>query len=230
MEISEIQMGTKLELEAYDEKGNKLEFILVSEYEWHIGNKTIMIAAPIYEGIVYPLRLGAEINVYFIKRTGYEYELFLFKAIVSGREINENIPLLKIDAVSEVEKVQRRQYYRMGCSLPVRFRIVDSDNNTDREDVKFRNTIAVNLSGGGICLLLEEIIDIGRRIECELFNEDNFKIKFLGKVTRYEESMLESKYKYKAGIIYININNSDREAVVKFIFNEQRKLRKKGLI
>ena len=230
MKVSELQPGTKLELELCDEEGKKLDYSLVSEFEWLVDSKTLMIAAPIHEGVIYPLRIRTTINVYFIRKAGWEYELYLFKAIISGREMNENIALLRIAVISDIERVQRRQYFRLGCSLPVKFRVVESMNEMVNESIQFRKTIADNLSGGGICLLLEDKLDVGKLVECEITTGEKKEVKFFGKVIRYEKSELEGKFKYEAGIVYIKINNNDREAVVKYIFNEQRKLRKKGLI
>ena len=78
--------------------------------------------------------------------------------------------------------------------------------------------------------MLEEKVEVGKLVECEVFTSQDKKVRFFGKVIRYERSELEGRFKYEAGIAYIKINDNDREAVVRYIFNEQRKLRKKGLI
>ena len=230
MEISELQIGTKLELELRDEEGKKLDQSLISEFEWLVDPKTLMIAAPIHEGEIYPLRNGTIINIYFVHKAGKEYELYSFNAIISGREMSEKIALLKIGVISEIERIQRRQYYRLGCSMPVKFRVVESMSEIVNGSIPFRKTIASNLSGGGICLLLEDRLEVGKLVECEIATEENKEVRFFGKVIRYDNSQLDGRFKYEAGIAYIKINNNDREAVVKYIFNEQRKLRKKGLI
>ncbi len=230
MEISALQIGTKLEVELCDDEGKKLNFNLISEFEWLIDSKTLMVAAPIHEGVIYPLHIGRIIKIFFIIKTGLEYELFSFKASISGREMSENIALLKIEVIGEVEKVQRRQYFRIGCSLPVKFRVVDSMNEKINEGIQYRKTIASNLSGGGLCLLLEDKLEVGQLVECEITTEEQKEVKFFGKVIRHDTRQLEGRFKYEAGIVYIKINNNDRETVVKYIFNEQRKLRKKGLI
>ena len=146
------------------------------------------------------------------------------------RGISNNLPLLKIEVPEELEKVQRRQYFRLECSLPVKFRVVETMNEQHNESIQFSKTIAGNLSGGGICLLLEEKLELGKLIECEITTDEQDTIRFFGKIVRHEQNDEESKFKYQAGITYIRINNKDREAVIKYIFNEQRKLRKKGLI
>lgn len=230
MKISELQVGTKLELEPVNADGIRYENMLVSEFEWAEEENAAMIAAPINEGVIYPIHTGTSIYIYFIMKKESEIDLYRFKAIVRDRGMSDNLALLKVEAVSEGEKVQRRSYYRLDCSLPVRFRQVESLNPLHSEGIPFKQTLANNLSGGGIRLLLEDKVEVGKLIECEIPAGEGKAIRFYGKVVRYERSETEGRFKYEAGIAYIRINENDREAVVKFIFNEQRKLRKKGLI
>ncbi|NJD02276.1 MAG: flagellar brake protein [Ruminiclostridium sp.] len=230
MKVSDLEIGTKLELEIYDRNEQAQGLSLVSEFEWLVDPTTLMIAAPIFERVIYPLRIGTLINIYYIRKAAQEYELYTFKANVLKREMNENMALLRIGVISEIERIQRRQYFRLGCSIPVKFRAMESMNDTADINTQFKTTIANNLSGGGICLLLEEKLDVGKLLECEIATDGKKGIRFFGKVKRYEKNVLHGKFKYEIGIAFININNNDREKVVKFIFEEQRKLRKRGLI
>lgn len=230
MELSELEIGTKLELELFDDTGIRLDQTHVSEFEWFAGIQEAIIAAPLFEGNVFHIRIGAMMDVYFIKRRENDINLLKFRAVVKGREISENLHLLRIELRGKIERVQRREYFRLDCSVQVQYRIVDSLNAVHNEDIPYKKTIANNLSGGGISLKLEDMIEVGRLVECEIFTDQSRKIRFFGKVIRYEKSDMEGKFKYEAGIAYIKINNKDREAVVRYIFNEQRKLRKKGLI
>ena len=230
MKLRDLLIGTKLELEPLNADGTERENTLVSEFEGVEGENDIMIAAPIYEGVLFPIHAGTHMNVYFINKNAGDNTLYRFKAIVTGRGRSENVALLKIEAVSEIEKVQRRSYYRLECSLPVMFRQVESFNPAHSEGVPFKKTLASNLSGGGIRLLLEEKLEAGKIVECEIRVGEEKLIRFFGRVMRHEVREDEGRFKYEAGIAYIKISKNDREAVVKYIFDEQRKLRKKGLI
>lgn len=230
MDITELKIGTKLELEIFNDDGIRLDYTMVSEFEWLTGENTAIIAAPIHEGAIFPVHMGTVINIYFNNKKDNDINLFRFKASVSGRETNENLALLKIDIESGIEKVQRRKYYRLDCSVPVRYRVVNSFSDNRNEKIEFKKTITGNLSGGGICLLLEEKIEIGKLVECEINIDPNRMIRTFGKVVRFDNSKIEGKFKYEVGIAFVKINDNDREAVVRYIFDEQRKLRKKGLI
>lgn len=230
MELSELEIGTKLEIELFNDAGNKLEHMLVSKLEWLEGVHVAVISAPIFEGNVFPVRIGTVMNVYFIIKRETDINLFKFTATVKSREMSENLHLLRVELNGEISKVQRRRYFRLDCSVQVQYRIVYSLNEIHNEGIPYKKTIANNLSGGGINLMLEDKIKVGCLLECEIFTDESRKVKFFGQVIRYVESGMEGRFKYEAGIAYIQINNNDREAVVRYIFNEQRKLRKKGLI
>ncbi len=230
MNISELEIGTKLELELFNEAGDRIEQVLVSEFEWHTGSHEVIIAAPIFEGSVVPLHLERVINVYFIKRKEDDIHLYKFKAVVKSREMSENLHLLRVEMLGELEKVQRRSYYRLNCSVQLQYRIVDSMNEVYNDNIPFKKSFSNNISGGGISIMLEEKVEVGKLVECELYTSQDKKVRLFGKVIRYERSETEGRFKYAAGIAYIKINDNDREAVVRYIFNEQRKLRKKGLI
>jgi c-di-GMP-binding flagellar brake protein YcgR len=230
MNISELEIGTKLELELFNETGDRIEHVLVSEFEWLTGSNEAVIAAPIFEGSVVPLHNGMVMNVYFIIRRENDIHLYKFGAVVKAREMSDNLHLLRIELQGELEKVQRRSYYRLNCSVQLNYRIVDSMNEVYNDNIPFKKSFSNNISGGGISFMLEDKVEVGKLVECEVFTSQDRKVRFFGKVIRYERSELEGRFKYEAGIAYIKINDNDREAVVRYIFNEQRKLRKKGLI
>lgn len=223
MELSKLKMGTRLDLVVRDEIKTEQRPLLVSEFEWADGIDTAYIAAPIVEGIIYPVKIGAYIEAYFIEKL----ELYRFKAEVVQRGVKDNISLLKVKIRGEFERIQRRQYYRFECSIAVKFREYEK---TDEEGKTYQKGLTKDLSGGGLGLLSEEKIEAGKQLEFELKLDENTTIGFTGKVVRSILSDLNEKYRYEHGICFKKIENKDREAVIRFIFNEQRKLRQKGLI
>lgn len=229
MELSELEIGTKLELEIFDESGDRLEPALISEFEWYEGGNKAVIAAPIFEGNIVPLQIDSAINIYFIQKRENLKSLYKFTAVIKDREISGNLHILVIEKQSEIVRVQRRTYFRLDCFIELKYLVIDTTANNRYGDAPRKRALVDNLSGGGICLLLDEKINAGHIIECELFADQDRKIRFFGNVVRFEEIEKEGRYKYRAGIAYINISDSDREAIIRYIFNEQRKLLEKGL-
>lgn len=220
MKNTEIKAGTKLEVEIADKDVAQTKTSIVSQLEY-IDNNSAYILAPIVEGVVYPISSGTGINMYFIS----EGMFYRMSAVVERKEIKDKIPYLKVRIDGEPEKLQRRQFFRVDCSVPVKFRIIAEDLNNPLVKAYTRD-----ISGGGINVASENSINPGSLLECELSLNDNKVIQFEGEVMRaYEMDSSELK-KCLLGISFKKISDKDREAIVGFIFKEQVKLRKKGLI
>ena len=226
MNISEALIGVKIDIDFYDIKINK-NLILASEFEMVEDDDTLYIAAPMYRGLIYPLRLNTVITGYFLlKRTEIDIELYSFCAKVIGREKNNNVHLLKIKLTSEIKKEQRRQFYRLECNLPVKVRELVTD---DDSDIEYVQTITKNISGGGLAVFLKEKPKNDVDLECILKLEDKY-LYFIVSVVRIETSDSSQIYDYEIGLRYTKIYDADREKVIRYVFIEQRRLRKEGKI
>jgi len=215
--FSDIKTGNKIEIIVSSKTGNDKESY-ISQFERisKDGNE-IIIYAPIKEGKIVPLSLGINIDVYFIE----DVDLFGFKAVITSRLKQGNINLLEIKKLSDINKLQRREFFRFDCMLNIKYRVIN-----EWED--FKDGIVTDISGGGICLVGEEFLKSNSMIECQMFLKANEKINFIGKVVRVDEENASNKF--RLGIKFIKIRNIDKETIIRYIFIEQRNLRKKGLI
>jgi len=239
MKLTDLIAGTKLQLEVLEQNGKDVNNVFVSEVEWVEDDKNLVIAAPIYEGNIYPLPIGTRINLYifFKKRHSDITELYACGAIVVERDSKQKIATLKVKITGELIKIQRRQYFRFDCTLPVKYRIVNEEGNndpgmgeTEAKAIPLKDAVTRDISGGGVCIALEENVEKGTVLELyiDLGKEENMN--FVGKVVRVERKDISEIYKYEAGIAFEAIDDKEREKIIRFIFDEQRKLRKKGLI
>ena len=83
MKYNELGTGLKLELRLLGNDGKRIERPFASELEWAEENNILHIAAPIYEGRLYPVHVGTEIAVSFTKENSF-YE-FTAKVIARDR-------------------------------------------------------------------------------------------------------------------------------------------------
>lgn len=226
MKLADMKPGTKLELEINDDFYQKMKAPLISEFEWEENGKRALIAVPISEGILYPLRVGTAMNVYFQSNQ----ELYRFSATVVKRGLKDGIDLLLVEVRSDFEKIQRREFFRFEWSLPIKYRIIPPGSTPEKEEGPFKESITRDISGGGLSVALEELIERGETLECQLLFKNKKAVHFTGKVVRSSKYELEGKYKYEIGVVFERIQPVDQEKVIKYIFEEQRKLRKKGLI
>jgi c-di-GMP-binding flagellar brake protein YcgR len=107
---------------------------------------------------------------------------------------------------------------------------LEDDKIETREKTPFIDVITRDLSGGGICMAVKEKVDTAKPIECQLQLPESILIKFTGKAVRLSCVDNKGTYKYEVGIEFMEIDNKCRESIIGFIFQEQRKLRKKGLV
>ncbi|NMB96994.1 MAG: hypothetical protein GYA02_10355 [Clostridiaceae bacterium] len=228
MLIKDIETGTKLELEIYDNKNKKDQKTLTSQFENSEGEDCVIIHAPLYKRNIYPLHKGDLLNVFFF----HEEKLYCFNGKVQERYVSNELHFVKVKVLSEITYIQRRRDYRLSCSLQINYREVELVGlQLEPKDEEFTSTIIINISGGGLCVLLSEELTVNTYLECFIALEDDLSVRFIGKIVRIEKNDENStNYKYKAGMSYLIISDKDREAIVKFIFKEQRKLRRKGII
>ncbi len=223
MKFKDLSLGLKLELQLFGNDGNRIDKPFVSEFEMASGEDIIFIAAPIAEGRLYPVQIGTIATVSFIK----DNNLYEFEAVVVDRESKNGLALLKIQTRRQIERVQRREFFRFDCCIPVNYREINLTKEKFNSDNKFIETVTRDLSGGGLCMRLKEPVEVGKLLECELFITD--KVVFIGKVVRFTKyDILQGIYKYEIGVIFEKIDKLVREKVISYIFQEQRKLLKKG--
>ncbi|RCX15533.1 c-di-GMP-binding flagellar brake protein YcgR [Anaerobacterium chartisolvens] len=234
MKITDLEPGIKLEMELYDRDGKAMEPILISEFEWAEDDGFAVIAAPIHEGIIYPVHTGTVIDIFF----GYKLNnargmnMYKLRARVRGRRVVDNIALLEIIPEGEIEKIQRRQYFRFSCSTAVYYRalVLSGKEETADGGEEYKRALAVDLSGCGMRMLTVERLEYGTFLEIEIKLNDNISLKLPGKVVRVTPIENNDSFKYEEGIWFKKIDSKHREEIIRYIFQEQRKLRKKGLI
>ena len=114
--------------------GNKIEFTKVSsyrEYDLEMGREDknvyvsqvydiidedrLKIGVPIVGGRVLMIPQNVRIDVCFYTSRG----LFQGRAIVVDRFKEDNIFVMVIEMISELQKYQRRQYFRLNCTMDI---------------------------------------------------------------------------------------------------------------
>jgi len=217
---TKLTLGTKLELELYEANGNKMVPTLVSQFEAVLPDDTMEILSPILEGRIFPVRRGTRMDVIY-QKDGVVYK---FAAEAIERKLEGDVHFLRIRPLTEEERIQRRYFFRFSCVRDIEYRIYACPEA--KEDGEYRKGLTKDISGGGICFWSDVKPEIGWYVEGRLFL--NREIPFVGRVIRVIDIREKGLYNYEIGIEYTDITNMDRERVIGFIYEEQRKLLKKG--
>ncbi len=183
------------------------------------------------------LPVNAEYDLYFYTQAGL-YQCF---ANVIDRYKSDNQFILVMELTSNLRKFQRREYYRLSCALEMNSRplekeeveVVEKGNSFLVPGLPLKRSVIVDISGGGIRFIGNYAYEPESLVCCKynLVVDGNAKeYTLVAKVLMVRE--LEDRpgvYEHRAQ--YINIDTSEREEIIRFIFEEERKHRKreKGL-
>ena len=220
MILSDYEIGARLCLDVFDDFGIRIEREFISQFEEAYDEYEALIAVPIVEGVVYAIRNGWRLTVYMQKNN----TLYRFFAKVVERSIKEGIHYMRVLRVSDIDEAQRRKFYRFSCELPVRYRVIE-DIYTDL-DKEYRHGVTADLSGAGMCLRLHEVVEVNNIVECEIDFGD-VDLALIGHIVRRSKRLAvitnRMLYEYDVGILFSDIADRDRDFIVKFIFEEQRR-------
>lgn len=210
---------------------------LISQVYDVIDETQLKIAMPIVEGRVVPLAVNGRFDICFITSGG----LYKSRFVVLDRYKENGLYVLLIELVYELKKYQRRQYYRLEYMKDFEYIVIDEDTekliiedeNMIKEILdnnKLKKGIIIDISGGGIRFAsrdkLEEKSKVLLKLDISLSN--NKKVYgIMGKVLS-SRSLLNDETTYEQRIEYMEIPNSTRETIIRYIFEQERLMRQKN--
>lgn len=212
VEISRLKFNTN---ETY--KNEKVYISIIQD----INNDEIIISAPVENGKIIPLEVGAAYILSIYTKGG----LYKCKSSVKNRYKNKDLHFITMEVQSAMVKSQRRQYFRLECILSILFADIKEDS--------WNEGIIVDISGGGLRFTSKNKMDTNSTLKCKIELNINNKVNIIelkGNVILSDIVDFETM-KYETRIMFDDISNEDREKIIKFIFEEERKRRKrkKGL-
>lgn len=211
--------------------GEKINLLLLNGYDNHQyvsrveeinEDETIDVLIPIAKNKIVYIKNDTVLKVIVAK----EGAIFEFKAKIVNKLFGA-IPLLRLVRVSEINKIQRRNYFRLKVVEPIHVKQVISLKEKLYDEQFSANM--VDISGGGLAITANKELNINDLIEVTMNLNSNL-INILGRVVRKEikEEVKVNKFAY--GVTFEKITELERNIIMRFIFEEQRKLAKKGLI
>lgn len=236
---NKIMIGDKLELEKIETRlsasPDKEPTIYVSQVLDEAEDGDLFVSMPIQAGKVIPLNVGEEFYVSFYTKSG----MLRCQAEVMGRYKKDSLFLLKIALVTELQKVQRREYYRLSCHMPIIYRIIsDEERKLLEEDVPYDEEEMIldwqtgeilDLSGGGIRFITSAQLPKHTllQVRFDISSGDEVEVMYVyARLLRAERNQNNSSI-YDNRIKFWRMDRVTREKIVRFIFETQRKKRSK---
>lgn len=217
-----MQIGEKIEVVIQDssKSDNSVYFSMVQDVPQE---DEIVITLPVFKGKPVVLSLGQKVKINFFRERGQ----FYFFAEVIDRPKSGSVHLIRLKQVSQIHRLQRRNFYRLKINMPVFFRTIEEDS--PQNEAHYLKAYTVDISGGGVRILTNHELKLGQRVECVIPIEEKQKLTVEGLVIRITAS-LDEGYKYDVGIKFTEILEAKRDKIIQFIFEQQRKFRNKDFM
>ncbi len=158
----------------------------------------------------------------------------LYKADVVLEDIYEEkgIDVVELELMSELERYQRREYFRIDYFCDIEYKILEiysDDGSLERHNGKWCKAKLSNISGGGMKFNSEEGIPNAKRVFLKFalgegINRTQYSC--LANVVLISKKDI-GKLIYEYRVSFSDIDESARENIVKFVFEEERRMRRK---
>lgn len=197
-------------------------------------SELLTCAMPIYEGHIVPLEKGSEYEVLFYSKT--KTYSGICRIVSRGKEGNIFICQLKL--LTNLSKFQRREFFRLPCTMDVQLKYmtdidilsyIEKNIMPDKSGSSSENGVTVDISGGGIRVLSNRRYEKGDFVALDFALRRTSgvnRIRIPGQIVQSSKSD-NNKWKYDQRIQFKAISNDIQEEIVKYIFEEQRRRRKK---
>ena len=151
---------------------------------------------------------------------------------VGERYKKDNIYLQVLELVSGIKKYQRREFYRYNCTIPVFSRTLTEEEQKSMvwdETQKGIEGSTLDIGGGGIRYMVSEQMTSGEHVICYLKLEIKNSVKeiqALGKILSVRP--VKDSELFEVRVQFEKISNAAREQIIQYIFEDERKRRKKN--
>lgn len=238
-----IAIGDRIELthvkrDNSPQKGPKK--VYYSQVNDIVSEDEINIAMPMEKGKIILLSIDSVYTLSFFSKNS----IYQCNGKIVDRYKSSNMYFLVVELVSSLKKMQRREYYRLECLMPAEFRemtqkeidfdyveeIVENakDPDAEEQELPFQKAIIVDISGGGLRMVSEIPVEANQYVLIKV----RIPIRFLVKQFHLVGYVLQSAkvpgevVKYEIRLQFEKISKEEREAIIKYIFEEERKKRK----
>ncbi|MBR1930405.1 MAG: flagellar brake protein [Lachnospiraceae bacterium] len=234
-----IAVGNKIEIQPIekteknlDENGN-LKTYYSTVYDI-LSEDSMEITMPMEQTKLILLPIDSEFDMVFYGATG----LFQCLTRIVDRYKSNNVYILVIELVSNLRKYQRREYYRFSCALEMCARNLEEEELQAleqkqpyelQEGLPLKRSVIVDISGGGLRFMSEQKYEEGSLIYCSYYltvSDKRKKYEVIGKVLAANE-LGNRPGIFEHRVQYYNMDVDTREEIIKYIFEEERKGRKK---
>lgn len=209
--------GTRIRLRSLESPGKPAHITRVEE----VSDRWLAVQRPTHH--YQPVRLypGTPVEVRVVRTTPPE-GIYRAETVVLG-ETRQRVPLLRLEPPGRWERSQLREYFRVPAMRPVRVRPLQEGG-----DVPWLEGHTRDLSGGGCQVMLPTALEQGARVEVELELPDAVH-RLVGSIQRVQVDPDAGQLPVAIGIKFEQVSERQREEIIRYAFERQIELRRKGM-
>jgi len=178
---------------------------------------SVVILAPTENGQIEPLELNRKYGMSVYTDKG----LYRCEVMVSKRVKTEYFYLITLDILTTLQKYQRRQFFRINCMLTFQYK--------DDVNENWYEGMILDMSGGGIRFTSKSKLVSNKallnHIRLNMLDDDEEELFLSGMMIESAPTELD-KTIYENRVEFESIDHMEREIIIKFIFEEERRHRK----
>ena len=242
MELNELTPGCQIDIcrkhgAQADETTGKKEIMFSRLYDL-AKSGDIIIHMPTKDGRDYILRPNVTYELIFVDGEKiFEMDAMVIKV---GKMKRFQVVLLK--PLTSLVKVQRRNYFRLECSMPLSYMYIEESlailpsmsavKETIKQDpktmrIRGMGTI-LDISGGGLRFISTQSVEDIEYMLLQFTLQTVAGAEMIEVVARIVRSQyIHNIEKYEHRMQFLFRENDDREKIIKYIFDEERRIRKK---
>ena len=233
-----VSLGQHVELESVarimaDGEPQQIKKVYSSKVYDILSAERLEILMPYEQRKMVLLPVDSEYTMYFYVENG----IYGCSARVVDRYKTSNTFILVVELLTPLRKYQRREYYRYNCALALGVRELSEEENSlaDTPLIEFEQNlplekcVIVDISGGGLRFIARQRYAEGTLLYCRYSLVDKEKQRLYEVVGKVLHAMPVEKRPgcFEHRIQYYSIDNRKREEIIRYIFEQERKNRKK---
>ena len=224
----ELEVNQKVDLKVKSGKFKGKFYTQIVDIE---NENRFVINAPFKKGDVVKLPVNKKAEVILRRDDG----IYSLPVKVVQRKVDAT-PILVVELIDTVYKIQERKFFRLEIFEQTEFRIVGQGlvNLYELEPYdqaeEYHKGMVEDISGGGIKLSTKKKLDKGEVIEFKITFADLSFDTIFGQVIRVRDEDKADEKHYLLGVEFLDLTKSAQEELISWLFAEQRRLRKEGLI
>ena len=197
------------------------------------------------EGTDELIKEGISVNMEFFEKANYyKSQLFIEDFFLSwGPEGDKQVPHLVLSPPCNIEKVERRKFFRLPIDLTFRFIPVSFPEGFEKNILQRKQVVAgwhsqlnhqaysahahsVDFSGGGLMMISEFAVSEGDEIFLAI-DVPGLSLEVAARVVRSYSFESGDKKVQQVGVQFVGLDENEQDKIISFIFREQRRQRQR---